>query len=128
VSGSDSGVGTDDGTVVDLTVPTPPDTGGGRDVDFGDETSIYGEPPRHLSDSDSAVSLEVGRVVDITPPPKPPRIRIKLPRRREPEPAEVFRALTDATVRWRRRIRRTSRRWRRWTRAVAWRAWGTCRT
>jgi hypothetical protein len=80
---------------VDLTVPTPPDPGGGRDVDFGDETSIYGEPPRHLSDSDFAVSLERGEVVDLTPPPKPPRIRIKLPRRREPAPAEVFRALTD---------------------------------
>jgi hypothetical protein len=41
------------------------------------------------------VSLERGEVVDLTPPPKPPRIRIKLPRRREPAPAEVFRALTD---------------------------------
>jgi hypothetical protein len=95
ISGSDSGVGTETGVVVDLTPPAPPDTGGGRDVDFGDETSIYGEPPRHLTDSDFAVSLEHGEVVDLTPPPAPRRIRIRLPRRRAPEPVDVFRALSD---------------------------------
>jgi hypothetical protein len=93
LTGADSGTGSESGTVVDLTVVEPPPSGGGGD--YGDESAIYGEPMRVLSDSDAGRAVEVGVVRDLTPAPERRRLRVILPRRRpEPEP-EVFRALSD---------------------------------
>jgi hypothetical protein len=94
ITGSDSGTGTDVGTVVDLTVAEPPPTGGGGG-DYGDETAIYGEPMRVLSDSDFAGAVEVGVIRDLTPAPERRRLRVILPRPRPAPAPEVFRALSD---------------------------------